>query len=92
MNLLKETENNSKICIKYKKSTLKPAVVISLSKEFNDVILIYLKQINSTTLSHVIDNSIRFSAAAVVKWKCQKEILDISVIHWNAVLGAPGII
>ena len=47
-----------------------------------------LKHINGITFLHIIDNSIRFSAAAVVKSKGQEKIVDIFIKHWIAIFGA----
>ena len=92
LNLLDVIEKNCKICIKYKKPSLKPAARFSLSKEFNDVISMDLKNINGMTLLHIIDNATIFSLAAVVKSKRQEEIVDIFIKHWIAIFGAPGMI
>ena len=46
-----------------------------------------LKHINGITFLHIIDNEIRFSAAAVVKSKGQEKI-DIFIKHWIAIFGA----
>ena len=51
-----------------------------------------LKHINGTTFLHIINNATRFSAAAVVKYKRQEEIVDIFIKHWIAIFGAPGMI
>ena len=91
LNLLDVIEKNCEICIKYKKPSLKPAARFSLSKEFNDVISMDLKNINGITLLHIIDNATIFSLAAVVKSKHQEEIVDIFIKHWIAIFGAPGI-
>ena len=92
LNLLDVIEKNCEICIKYKKPSLKPAPWFSLSKEFNDVISMDLKNINCITLLHIIDNATIFSFAAVVKSKRQEEIVDIFIKHWIAIFGAPGMI
>ena len=92
LNLLDVIEKNCEICIKYKKPSLKPAARFSLSKEFNDVISMDLKNINGITLLHIIDNATIFSLAAVVKSKRQEEIVDIFIKHWIAIFGAPGMI
>ena len=47
-----------------------------------------LKHINGITFLHIIDNAIRFSAAAVVKSKGQEKIVDIFIKHWIATFGA----
>ena len=77
LNLLDIIEKNCDICIKYKKPSLKPAVRISLSKEFNGVASMNAQHINGIKFLHIIDNATRFSAAAVVKSKHQEEIVDI---------------
>ena len=77
LNLLDVIEKNCEIFVKYKKSSLKPAVRFFLSKEINDIFLIDLKYINGITFLDIIDNATKFSAAAVVKSKHQEEIVDI---------------
>ena len=68
MEILSSVEDKCEICLKYKKSKLRPVVVFSLSRDFNDVIAIDLKAMNVNIL-HIIDHIMRFSAAAVIKSK-----------------------
>lgn len=98
LNLLNEIESNYEICTKYRKSSLKLAVGFSLSKEFNNVTSIDLKQINGTTFSDIIYNFARFSVAVAVTSvkcqvvKCQEEMGDIFIKHWNGTFRAPGMV
>ena len=55
------------VCMKYKKTKLRPSVGFSLSKDFNDVVAVDLKPTNGIHILNVIDHATRFSAAAVVK-------------------------
>ena len=56
-NLINEVEVNSPVCLKYKKAPLKPVVGFSLSKDFNDVIAMDLKEINGHKILHIIDHA-----------------------------------
>ena len=85
-------KKNCEICIKYKKSSLKPAVKFSLSKQFNGLLSMDLKYINGIMFLHIIGNATRFNAATVVKLNSQEEIVDIFIKYWIAIFGAPGMI
>ena len=62
------------ICVKYKKPKLRPAVGFSLSKDFNDAVVVDLKEIDKTYILHLIDHAKRYSAAAVAKSKKKEDI------------------
>ena len=70
--LIDEIWEDCSICLKNKKAPLKPAARLSLSKYFNDVISMDLKEINSHKILHMIDHATRFSSAVVVKSKHKK--------------------
>ena len=53
-------DNKCQVCMKYKKTKLRPSVGFSLSKDFNELV-------NGIHILHIIDHAARFSAAAVVK-------------------------
>ena len=83
-------DNKCQVCIKYKKTKLRPSVGFSLSKDFNDVVAVDLKPTNGIHILHIIDLATRFIAAAVVKSKKKEEIVDTFIKHWIAIFGAPG--
>ena len=88
-NLINEVEVNSPVCLKYKKAPLKPVVGISLSKGFNDVIAMDLKEINGHKILHIIDHPTRYSAATIVKSKQKEEIVKARFQHWVTLFGPP---
>ena len=64
----------------------------SLSKEFNDTVLVDLKEISGTRFLHTIDNATPFSTTAAVRSKRKEEIVDNFINHWIAIFAAPGVI
>ena len=86
-------DNKYQVCMKYKKTKLRPSVGFLLSKDLNDVVAMDLKSTNSIHILHIIDDATRFSAAGVVKSKKKKkeeEIVDTFIKHWIPIFGAPG--
>ena len=79
-------DNKCQVCIKYKKTKLRPSVGFSLSKDFNDVVAVDLKPTNGIHILHIIDHATPFSPAAVVKSKKKEEIIDTFIKHWIPVL------
>ena len=65
-------DNKYQVCMKYKKTKLRPSVGFLLSKDLNDVAM-DLKSTNSIHILHIIDDATRFSAAGVVKSKKKKK-------------------
>ena len=57
-------------------------VRLSLSKHFNDVISMDLKEINGHKILHMVDHGTRFSSAAIVKSKHKVEIVKAIFQHW----------
>ena len=80
------------ICVKYKKPKLRPAVGFSLSKDFNDAVVVDLKEIDKTYILHLIDHAKRYSAAAVAKSKKKEDIAEAVIKYWIAIFGAPRVI
>ena len=76
-NLINKVEVKCPVCLKYKKAPLKPVVGFSLSKDFNDVIAMDLKEINGHKILHIIDHATRYSVATVVKSKQKEEIVKV---------------
>ena len=90
LEIIDTIDNKCQVCMKYKKTKLRPSVGFSLSKDFNDVVAVDLKPTNGIHILHIIDHATRFSAAAVVKSKRKEEIVDAFIKHWIAIFGAPG--
>ena len=64
------------ICVQYKKPKLRPAIGFSLSKDFNDAVVVDLKEIDKTYILHLIDHAKGYSAAAVAKSKKKEDIAE----------------
>ena len=64
-------------------------VGLSLSKHFNDVISIDLKEINGDKILHMVHHATRFSSATVVKSKHKDEIVKAIFQHWIVLFGPP---
>ena len=80
------------ICLKYKKPKLRPTAGFSLSKDFNDVVAVDLKEIDKTFILHLIDHGTRYSTAAVVKSKKKEDIAEAIIKNWTAIFGSPRVI
>ena len=80
------------ICVKYKKPKLRPAAGFSLSKDFNDAVVVDLKEIDKTYILHLINHAKRYSAAAVAKSKKKEDIAKAVIKYWIAIFGAPRVI
>ena len=88
-NSINEVEVNCPVCLKYKKAPLKPVVGFSLSKRFNDVIEMNLKEINGHKILHIIDHPTCYSVVTIVKSKQKEEIVKAIFQHWVALFGPP---
>ena len=77
------------VCLKYKKASLKPVVGFSLSRDFNDVISMNLKEMNGFKILHLIDHATRYSAATIVKSKQKEEIVKAIFKIWITLFGSP---
>ena len=75
------------ICLKYKKPKLRPAVELSLSKDFNDVIAVDLKEIDKTYILHLTNHASRYCAAEVVKSKKKEDIAETIIKNWIVIFG-----
>ena len=82
-------ENNCDIWKRYHKQKLHRAVGFSMACDFNDVVSMDLNSIGKHQFSHLIDNSTRDSAAAIVKSKNKEVIVEKIFTHWIAVFGCP---
>ena len=64
-------------------------VGLSLSKHFNDVISMDLKEINGHKSLYMVDHTTCFISAAVVKSKHKDEIVQATFQHWIVLIGPP---
>ena len=76
-------------CKIYQKAKNRPVVSFNLAKDFNEVISMDLKFIESHGILHIIDNATKFSSAAVLKGKKKEEIVEKIFLHWIQVFGSP---
>ena len=84
-----EIYQTCEICKVYRKPGYKPVVSVSLAEEFNEVVAMDLKFIESNIILHLIDHVTRFSAAAIVKSKEREEIVKHLFRSWISIFGAP---
>ena len=88
---IKKCCDTCKVCIRYKKPPLKPIVTAPLAKDFNEVVCMDLKLIDSKFLIlHLIDSATRYSMASIVRTKRATEIVDLVSEMWIKYFGAPG--
>ena len=76
-------------CKIYHKAKNRPVVSFNLAKDFNEVISMDLKFIESHGILHIIDNATKFSSAAVLKCKKKEEIVEKIFLHWIQIFGSP---
>ena len=90
---LDEIERTCKECKIYSKPPLKPAVGMSLSRSFNDLISMDLKDYNHKgrkyKLLHIIDNCTRFSQCVRISSKTKEVVLEAIIKCWIQVFGPP---
>ena len=77
------------ICKLYHKNKSRPVVGFNLARDFNEVVSMDLKFIESHGILHLIDNATKFSSAAVLKSKRKEEIVEKLFQHWIQIFGSP---
>ena len=82
--------DDCKVCEKFRRPPLEPCVSAPLADNFNDVVCMDLKTVNSQfTFLHLIDSATRFSQAYVVKSKSAPEIVNEVYEMWIRPYGCP---
>ena len=76
-------------CARYKKARLRPVVSFDLGKDFNNVLALDLKFVNTHIVLHIIDTFSRYSQASVVWRKRKEDIVRAIMQHWVSIFGAP---
>ena len=84
-----EISQTCEICKVYRKPGYKAVVSVPLAEEFNEVVAVDLKFIESNIILHLIDHVTRFSAAAIVISKEREEIIKHLFRSWISIFGAP---
>ena len=87
--LVNEIGEKCTVCLKYTKAPLKSVVGFSLSRDFNAVISVDLKEINGFEILHLIDHATSYSAATIVKSKQKEEIVKAIFKIWITLFGPP---
>ena len=78
-------------CENYKPTKLKPIVSLPLAQEFNAIVCVDLKDVDSKTkIMHMIDAATRYSAARVIPNKNKSTIVVNTFSMWVAYFGKPG--
>ena len=88
---IKKCCDSCSVCVRYKKPPLRPIVTTPLATEFNEVVCMDLKLIDSKyMILHLIDSATRYSMASIVRSKKATEIVHIVSEMWIKYFGAPG--
>ena len=87
--LINEIGEKCTAYLTYKKAPLKPVAGFSLSRDFNDVISMDLKEINGFKILHLINHATHYSAATIVKSKQKEEIVKAIFKKWITLFGHP---
>ena len=77
------------ICKLYHKNKSRPVVGFNLARDFNEVVSMDIKFIESHGILHLIDNATKFSSAAVLKSKRKEEIVEKIFQNWIQIFGSP---
>ena len=64
---ISKVSEKCEICQVYCKPGFKPVISVSIAEEFNEIVAMDLKIVESSIILHLIDHVTRFSAPAVVK-------------------------
>ncbi|VDH99626.1 Hypothetical predicted protein [Mytilus galloprovincialis] len=88
--ILKDICTKCLICHKFKHPKAKPVVAFSHANDFNQIVAMDLHEIDHNFYYlHVIDLFSRLSAAAIIRRKDSKVIVDKFMQIWVGVYGAP---
>ena len=84
---VKELDQSCEICLRYKKSNLRPIVGFSLAHDFNETVTMDLKPFRNVYIFHLIDHTTRYSAGAIINAKRKEVVVDKIFKHWIALFG-----
>ncbi|VDI49488.1 Hypothetical predicted protein [Mytilus galloprovincialis] len=88
--ILKDICTKCLICHKFKHPKAKPVVAFSHANDFNQMVVMDLHEIDHNFYYlHVIDLFSRLSAAAIIRRKDSKVIVDRFMQKWVGIYGAP---
>ena len=87
--IVNEVVDGCDVCKLYHKNKSRPVVGFNLARDFNEVVSMDLKFIESHGILHLIDNATKFSSAAVLKSKRKEEIVEKIFQHWIQIFGCP---
>ena len=79
-------EEKCKICKTFSNAKLRPAVGLSLVKEFNENVSVDLMDYEGTKILHIIAHATRFSTTCIIPSKDKRVIIDKVFKFWIAVL------
>ena len=83
--------SDCEICQKFRKAPLRPVVGFPLAHDFNEVVCMDLKELESTKLwmLHLLDAATRYSGASLVRSKRAEVIVNHVFQHWIRYFGSP---
>ena len=77
---MKELDESCDICLRYKKSNLRPIVGFSLAHDFNETVAMDLKPFKNVYIFHLIYHAAWFSDGAIISTKRKKLFIKYSNI------------
>ena len=88
---IEECCNNCQFCQKYKQAKPKPIVGLPKSEQFNEVVVMDLKEVQKGKLwiLHLIDSHTRYIATSLIKSKRKEIVVERIFKIWIAYFGAP---
>ena len=88
-NLVDEISRECDICKRYRKPSPRPVVGFPLASEFNEMVAMDIKYINTVPVLHMIDHATRYSSACLLKNKKPLTVIEAVMTHWIQIFGQP---
>ena len=88
---IKEVVSNCKVCVKYRKSLVKPKVALPKVTDFNEVVTVDLKQMGKNYILWIVDSLTRFIQSKVIGNKKAETIVESLDEAWNHRFGFPSV-
>ena len=91
LNAIEECCENCQFCQKYKQPKSKPVVGLPKSEQFNEVVVMDLKEVQKgkVWILHLIDSHTRYIATSLITSKRKETVVERIFKIWIAYFGAP---
>ena len=91
LNIITECCEKCQFCQKYKKPKLKPVVGLPKSENFNEVVVMDLKEVKKGKIwiLHLIDSFSRYTATSLIESKRKEVVVERIFKIWISYFGAP---